>query len=107
MMIMLRDDSVIEVFESPLNPPKGIEGIDIENNEYQFCSDSGQRFIGKITEPAKLFRDALWVLQVEGTADASNALALIDQAKDIEPNPHFGSLAELREHCLGTGNASR
>jgi len=31
MMLMLRDDPVIEVFDSPDNPPDWIEWIDIEN----------------------------------------------------------------------------
>ena len=31
MMLILRDDPVIEVFASPDNPPNWIEPIDIEN----------------------------------------------------------------------------
>ena len=42
MMVMLRDDQVIELFDSVDNPPDGIEGIDIENGEYQFCDERGQ-----------------------------------------------------------------
>ena len=58
MMLILRDDPVIEVFASPDNPPNWIEPIDIENEEYSFCDDNGQRYAGLITQPAGWFRPA-------------------------------------------------
>jgi len=98
MMIMLRDDPVVEVFDSPLCPPDWIEAIDIENGEFQFCSDTGQRYVGEITKPAGFFRQAEWRLRPEGKPDAKNALALIDAAKEIEANDRFRDLQSLRDH---------
>jgi hypothetical protein len=46
MMIMLRDDQVIEVFDSPDDPPSWIEAIDIENGEYQFCEEHANGMLG-------------------------------------------------------------
>ena len=97
-MIILRDDPVIEVFESPLTPPDWIEGIDIENGEYQFCSDTGQRYVGEITKPSGFFRQAEWCLRPEGEPGIMNALALIDAAQEIEPNDRFPDLESLRRH---------
>jgi hypothetical protein len=46
MIFILRDDLVLEVFDTSDNPPNWIEPIDIENEEYSFCDDHGQRYGG-------------------------------------------------------------
>ncbi len=100
MMILLRDDPVIEIFASPDNPPERIEPIDIENEEYAFCDDDGQRYTGIITQPAGWFRPAAFVLQPNGLPDMANAIALVDRAVAIEPNDDFPDLASLRSHLV-------
>lgn len=105
MMIMLTDDAVIEIFDSPLSPPRWIEAIDIENEEYQFCDDRGQKYVGEITRPAGLFRQAEWKLRPEGTVDVQHVLSLIAKAEKLEPNDRFPNLKALREHCIGVARA--
>ncbi|NJN05470.1 MAG: hypothetical protein HC814_02455 [Rhodobacteraceae bacterium] len=95
---MLRDDPVIEVFESPERPPDWIEAIDIENGEYQFCDEHGQRYVGVITRPPGWFRAEEFLLRPEGSADLNNVLALIDRAELIEPSNRFPDLEALRKH---------
>jgi predicted GTPase len=56
MIFMLRDDQVIQIFEAPSTVRDAIEAIDIENQEYQFCDENGQRYIGVITESIGWFR---------------------------------------------------
>lgn len=98
MMIMLRDDPVIEVFGSPSDPPSWIEAIDIENAEYQFCDDNGQIFVGELVKPASLSRQPRFRLRPEGPPALANALGLLEKAKALEDNPFFPDLASLRQH---------
>lgn len=98
MMIMLRDDPVIVVFDSPDAPPSWIEWIDIENGEYRFCDDKGQRYIGVVTHPKGWFKQTTFSLRPEGTPILKNALDLIDGAELLEPNAHFPDLDSLRQH---------
>lgn len=98
MMIMLRDDQIIEIFRSADAPPNWIEEIDIENGEYRFCDERGQRFVGEISRPAGWFKAALYRLRPEGTVSLNNALELIDGAEGIEPNDEFPDLESLRHH---------
>ena len=100
MMLILRDDPVIEIFESPDNPPDWIEAIDIENNEYQFCDDDGQQYVGVITRPSSWARLTLYELKPVGSPDLANALTLVDRAVAIEPNHKFDDLAALRNYLL-------
>jgi|GEM_PF-4996362 len=100
MMIILRDDPVIEVFESPDHPPNWIESIDIENNEYRFCDDDGQQYVGVIIRPGRWFRLPRYELKPVGSPDVANAIALVDQAVVIEPNRKFADLDALRGYLL-------
>jgi hypothetical protein len=98
MMMVLRDDPVIELFESPEAPPNWIEWIDIENREYRFCDDKGQRYVGVVTHPKGWFKHPTFSLRPEGASDLKNALELIDIAELLKPNTWFPDLDSLRRH---------
>jgi hypothetical protein len=100
MILILRDDPVIEIFDSPDKPPDWIEAIDIENNEYQFCDDDGQRYVGVFTRPTSWFRLPLYELKPVGSPDLANALTLFDRAVAIKPDQMFDDLAALRSYLL-------
>jgi hypothetical protein len=95
---MLNDEKVIEVFESSAAPPKWIEAIDVENNEYSFCDDRGQRFVGIVTKSRGWFGDKTFELRPEGAADISNALSLVEKAVAVKPNERFSDLSALCEY---------
>lgn len=95
MMLILRDDPVIEVFDTPEKPPNWIEAIDIENEEYSFCDDHGQRYVGVVTQLEGWSRPASFELRPVGAPDIAIAIALVDRAVAIEPNGRFVDLAVL------------
>jgi hypothetical protein len=101
-MIMLRDDPVIVIFDSPEHPPDWIEGIDIENEEYRFCDENGQRYVGEVIRPSGFFRQATFRLRPEGEPDMKNVFDLLAKAQLIEPNPHFADLNALKSHAAKT-----
>jgi hypothetical protein len=102
MMLVLRDDLVIEIFESAPTLRDGIEVIDVENEEYQFCDQNGQRYVGVVTEKSGWFSSGNFELRPEGTPDINNALRLLDSAVDLEPNKKFADLESLRAYLLKT-----
>jgi hypothetical protein len=98
MILMLRDDNVIVLFESPNDPPGRLEAMDIENEEYRFCDATGQRYKGVITRPVGVFSAGAFVLRPEGLPELKNAIDLIDQAVGLEANKWYEDLASLRRH---------
>lgn len=98
MMLILRDDMVVETFDSPEHPPDWIETIDVENQEYEFCDDRGQRYVGKI-EKGKgwLSRNGYRLVPV-GQPDPAFLFAFLARATCIEPGGRFSSLDDLKEH---------
>jgi hypothetical protein len=98
-MLMLRDDLVLETFDSPEEPPDWIEWIDVESEEYAFCRDDGQRYRGELVRPAGFFTSEQWHLVPEGTPDLNNALAIVDRATDIDVGRSvFSDLESLRQY---------
>jgi len=95
-MMVLLDDGGLRIFDSPDHPPDWIEAIDVENGEYQFCDDKGQRYVGVITKPTR--NCSGFILQPDGTADPVNCRQLLDAAVYVEPNPKFPDLETLRKH---------
>jgi len=98
MMMLLTDDRVLEVFESPQSPPSWIEAIDIENGEYRFCDDKGQRYVGISTKRTGWLGTGKFELRRAGRPDLKNALELVDAAVSIKPNSVFPDLASVRQH---------
>ena len=98
MMMLLTDDRVLWIFDSPTKPPDWIEAIDIENEEYRFSDHRGQRFVGIITTPIGRFARGAFELRPDGQPDLNNAFELVDGAVSIESNEAFVDLASLRRH---------
>lgn len=98
-MLILRDDLMLETFESPDNPPDWIEWIDVENNEYAFCSDSGQRYRGELVGPGGFFKSEEWRLVPDGEPALAHALGLVNRATAVDSRRcSFPDLPSLREH---------
>jgi hypothetical protein len=99
-MLMLTDDRMIRIFVSPPTQKDRIEFIDVMNQEYQFCDQNGQRYVGVVTEKPGWFRSGDFELRPEGTPDIRNAMRLLDSAVSLESNETFPSLEALRAYLL-------
>ena len=99
VMLLLRDDLIVETFDSPDDPPDWVEWIDVENGEYRFCSETGQKYRGELVQRGWLFRSVKWRLIPDGKPDPRNAIAIVERAVDVDPQRScFADLATLRQH---------
>jgi len=99
MILMLRgDDHVMVLFGSVDEVSRRLETIDIENDEYQFCDVSGQRYVGVVTRPIGRFSSGAFELRTVGPPEIGNAVELIDRATGLEANEWYKDLASLRRH---------
>lgn len=94
---MLDDERIIHVFDSPEDAISWVEPIDIENEEYRFCDEAGQRYEGIVDKP-NWFTLGDCTLRAVGEPNKQNATELIDAATSIEPNGRFSSIESLRRH---------
>jgi hypothetical protein len=106
MIMVLLDEPTLILFESPDKPPDRLEAVDVMNGEYSFCDEDGQMYEGVLTDPGGWFRPAEYGLRPVGPPDIANALALVELAVMIEPNPWFSDLKKLRAY-LGRSRSGR
>ena len=72
--------------------------MDFLNNDYRFCDDNGQRFVGVSTRSTGQFGDPEYVLCAERRPDIANALEVAERAVILIPNPWFADIASLRRY---------
>jgi hypothetical protein len=78
MLLLLLDEPTLMLFEAPDKPPDSLEAVDVLNNEYRFCEDNGQLFVGMNAHPGGWFRAPEYVLRAQGPPAIANALKLVD-----------------------------
>ena len=97
ILVLRQDDRFLEVFESPEAVQCHFEAIDIENEEFEFCDDHGQRYVSVITEPGGWWRSGRFELRPESAPSRRHVIEFIDRASGIESD-RFPDLESLRRH---------
>jgi hypothetical protein len=97
MLLVLDKDACLYIFESIDAAEADLEAIDIENQEYQFCDDSGRTFTGELFSCNPGFR----IIQ-RGSPDSSLPLSFVERAKHFWPQgTPFKTLEDARAYFSG------
>ena len=75
-----KDDGSLHLFASLAEAESHFEAINIENCEYEFCDDTGQRFAPEIVAPITAFRAGSYRLRQTGTQDPALVSSFISRA---------------------------
>ena len=84
MILMLDREMGLSLYASTAEAERDLEAIDIENNEYEFCDERGQKIAGQITEPITRFRSGRFRLVTTGEADTAVPLLMVSRARRLE-----------------------
>ena len=80
MLLVLDKDACLYIFDSVDAAQGDLEAIDIENDEYEFCDESGQPYAGELVPSRGGFRIA-----PRGSPNPSLPLSFIDRTKRFWP----------------------
>ena len=80
MLLVLDKDAYLYIFDSVDAAQGDLEAIDIENNEYEFCDESGQPYAGELGSS----RGGFCIVQ-RGSPDPSLPLSFINRTKHFWP----------------------
>jgi hypothetical protein len=83
MILVLDRDRELYLFATTAEAETALEAIDIENDEYDFCDDAGQRFAAKITSPVTIFRPGAFQLLPDGQPDPALPLTFWASARHL------------------------
>ena len=99
MLIVLDKDRELLLFASIAEAERYLEAIDVQNLEYEFCDELGQRFVGEITSLITTFRQGAFALRPEGSADSAFPSGMLARAIHLgRPSGDVTSLSELKIH---------
>jgi hypothetical protein len=95
ILVLEKDDGSLFLFSSTEEAEShfDFEAIDVENGEYEFCDDRGQRFVGEIISPISMFRAGSFRLKPDGTPDTTIIKSLLSRARSLEHG--FGEAKNL------------
>jgi hypothetical protein len=97
MLVLEINGGLLHLFSSAAEVESYVEVIDIENGEYEFYNDSGQRFVGEIIQPTGLIRSGRVRLVPVGVADQALLASFISRARTLERGcDGFQTLDDLR-----------
>ena len=83
MLMAIDSDRELYLFASIDEAQKWLEAIDVENDEYDFCDMSGQRFDAEITSPVTITRAGSFRLVPEGEPDSALPLTFWASARRL------------------------
>ena len=83
MLLVLVSDRELYLFSTIAEAEAALEAIDIEDNEYDFCNESGQRYFPKITSPVTTLRSGAFRLVPEGEPDPALPLTFWASARHL------------------------
>lgn len=88
---------LLHLFSSVVEAESHLEAIDIENKEYEFCDDTGQRFVGNVIKPVTRFGTGSFNLKSDGKPDKAFIALFLSHARSLDRSCNgIKSLDDLR-----------
>jgi hypothetical protein len=84
ILVLETNGCLLHLFSSVTETESHLEAIDIGNREYEFCDDTGQRFVGEIISPVTRFRRGRFRLIPAGAPDTELLASFLARARSLE-----------------------
>jgi hypothetical protein len=84
ILVLEINGGLLHLFSSAAETMAELEVVDIENGEYEFCDETGQRFVGEVVTPVSIFRSGSFVLRPVGAPDRGLVSSIISRARTLE-----------------------
>ena len=97
MILVLDLDLGLSLYASATEAEKNLEAIDVENGEYEFCDEHGQKFVGQVITPITRFRSGAFRLMSTKEFDSALPLLFVSRARRLDRSlEKIKSLAALK-----------
>ncbi len=84
MFVLEINGGLLHLFSDAAEAESQLEAIDIENAEYEFCDDTGQRFVGQVVAPAGALHSGKFHLRPDGAPNPSILASILSWARSLE-----------------------
>jgi hypothetical protein len=98
ILVLETNGGLLYLFSSAAEAESHLEAIDIENDEYEFCDDTGQRFVGEFLKPVTKFGAGSFRLKPDGIPDRAIVSSFLSRARSLDRSCNgIKSLDDLRK----------
>ena len=80
ILALEKDDGSLHLFASVPEAESHFEAIDVENGEYEFCDDNGQRLVPEIVAAITAFQAGSYRLRPGGAPDGELVSSVVSRA---------------------------
>lgn len=102
ILVLETNGCLLHLFSSVPEVESYLEAIDIENQEYEFCDHTGQRFVGEIVSPVTTFRAGRFRLVANAAPDPQLLSSFLARARRLDRGcDEFQTLDALRSSFSG------
>jgi hypothetical protein len=84
ILVLETNGDLLYLFSSAAEAESYLEAIDIENREFAFCDDTGQRFAAEVTGPVTALRAGSFRLCPDGFPDKAVVVSFLSRARSLE-----------------------
>lgn len=84
ILVLETNGGLLYLFQDAAEAEAQLEAIDIQNREYEFCDNTGQRFVGELTAPIGIFRSGSFRLRPDGVPDQANVVSVLSRARSLD-----------------------
>ena|ERR1043166_5965463 len=81
MLLVIDRDQCVYVFASVADAEAHLETVDVEDDEYEFCDESGQRYIGEVLKAVGKFTSGRSRIVPGDFRDPDLPLSFVTRAK--------------------------
>jgi len=100
MLVLETKGSLLHLFSTTTEAELHLETIDIENGEYEFCDDTGQRYVGEVVSPVTTFQAGSFNLRPHGAPDRALVASVLSRARSLDRQcGGVRTLDDLRRAC--------
>ncbi|HKP03484.1 MAG TPA: hypothetical protein VJU77_09010 [Chthoniobacterales bacterium] len=99
MFLIIDRDNIVGIYRSVAEAEANLETIDVELGEYEFCDETGQRYVGEVLETVEKFRRGAFRLIPRGTPDSALPKTFLSRAVQCHSKlPGVRTLQEARAY---------
>lgn len=84
ILVLETNGSILYLYPDVAEAESHLEAIDFENGEYEFCDDTGQRFVGEIITPVGYFRAGSFRLRPDGEPGRNVFTSIVSRAGSLD-----------------------
>jgi len=105
MLLVIDRDNTLGIYRSVSDAEADLETIDVELNEYEYCDETGQPYVGEVLETVGKFRSGAFRIVPRGASDPALPRKFLSRAVECHSKlPGLKTIQDARAYFAAEKN---